>query len=165
MQSLCRDGQRNVTMPNRILIVENDREVGESLMKVLLQAGYGTAIASDIDSAAEALRTNRYEVLLLDLDLPDSTGWDLLDYCAVQHLPLPVILYTSFLDQCETGILPGKGALLEKPLDPVLLLNFLGTHTANGTTEPSQSCPGFELPPAAIASVPASSCARMAAGF
>ena len=59
----------------RILVVDDDREIARLLRGYLEQAGYGVQVAYDGVTALAMVREARPDVLLLDLMLPDMDGW------------------------------------------------------------------------------------------
>ena len=63
-----------------------------------------------------------FDLLLLDLNMPEIDGWDTLDHLATLKPTLPVIIITAQPDQHDWARAEGARALMEKPLDlPVLL--------------------------------------------
>lgn len=65
---------RVTDLPVRILIVEDDPGISASLQRGLTRAGY---TAQAVTSAADALTADSYDVVLLDLGLPDADGTEL----------------------------------------------------------------------------------------
>ena len=60
----------------RILVVDDDREITRLLRSYLEQAGYVVLTAHTGETAIHALRRGRPDLLILDLMLPDRDGWD-----------------------------------------------------------------------------------------
>jgi two-component system response regulator TctD len=58
----------------RLLIVEDNSEFADLLVKGLRAAGYEADVLSSIDEAGTILRTTQYAALILDLGLPDGDG-------------------------------------------------------------------------------------------
>lgn len=69
------DDDNFVSMNERILVVDDDREIARLLRSYLEQAGYTVLVANDGGAALHALRRERPDLLLLDLMLPDKDGW------------------------------------------------------------------------------------------
>ncbi|MGB0647559.1 MAG: response regulator transcription factor [Bradymonadia bacterium] len=63
----------------RILIVEDDDQLGSLLKSEVGATGYICDWIRRADKVSDALRTNTYDVILLDLMLPDGSGYDLLE--------------------------------------------------------------------------------------
>ena len=62
----------------RILIVEDERALCDTLTKSLKQKGYEVDACYDGDSALDWLLTEKYDLILLDLNLPGRDGMELL---------------------------------------------------------------------------------------
>jgi two-component system cell cycle sensor histidine kinase/response regulator CckA len=68
--------------------------------KVLLQHGYQVLVASDGEEAIEVYRRHKLEidVVLLDVDLPKLTGWDVLLKMKEENPDVRVVIATGFLE-------------------------------------------------------------------
>ena len=63
-------------MPKRILVVEDDRDVAESVAEVLEASGYSTDIAANGREALDHLRSHDLpDLILLDMMMPVMDGW------------------------------------------------------------------------------------------
>lgn len=112
-------------MKSHVLIIEDDQSVRDSLKKVLEESGYAVAAAADGLEGAACLKRLHPDLMLLDLNLPKLTGFEILDLVRERHAGLPVIVLTGLADQCEPGALAGASALLEKPVDVKVLLEVI----------------------------------------
>ena len=63
----------------RVLVVEDDEDSRDALVDALTHAGYEVSWAEDGQSAAELLRRQAPDLVVLDLMLPVLSGWELLD--------------------------------------------------------------------------------------
>jgi CheY-like chemotaxis protein len=79
----------------RILIVEDDELLRELLGSVLGGAGFLVSCANDGTQALRELSTTRFQLMLLDVWLPDMSGLDLLADLAQQHGSMRVIVMTQ----------------------------------------------------------------------
>ncbi|HLE21057.1 MAG TPA: response regulator [Vicinamibacteria bacterium] len=109
---------------NRILIVEDNRRIREGLQALVENAGFRTASAGDYRGAAELLLTERFDLLITDLDLPGGTGLDLVHYARAVSPKIATILVTAFgcseiRKQVQELELAGY---FEKPYDPAVLM-------------------------------------------
>jgi two-component system, OmpR family, response regulator len=64
-------------MRRRILLVEDSPDTGQSLMSVLRSMGHEVQLAIDGASARRAARSSPVDMIVLDILLPDCTGWEL----------------------------------------------------------------------------------------
>lgn len=77
-------------IPCRVILVEDDASSAESLRRFLSFTGSVVYIAPDLASARALAKSIPFDVLITDLQLPDGTGWDLLEELSSEH-PVPAI--------------------------------------------------------------------------
>lgn len=105
-----------------ILVVDDDPSVRELLARVLSAEGYGVLSAGSGHEARNVASCLRIDLVLLDLNLPDQSGWDTFEALTTGNPTLPIVIITARANQLFTARGAGVGALMEKPLDfPVLL--------------------------------------------
>lgn len=109
-------------MKKHLLIVDDDSSVRESLQRVLQDTGYDVTLAVDGEDGEAKLRAGKFDLLILDVNLPGRDGWDVLEFVSHSNPLLPVVMITGLIDQMETTIIPGVSAVLEKPLDVPTML-------------------------------------------
>ena len=103
----------------RVLLVEDDYVLGEAVREHVASLGHGVDWMKRLDDAREALATVAYELVLLDLNLPDGRGLDLLRELRRQGAEAPVIILTA-QDQIVArieGLNSGADDYLVKPFD------------------------------------------------
>jgi two-component system OmpR family response regulator len=108
----------------RILIVEDDIAIGQSLLRALKDVGYSVDWVRDGAQAQEAVCGNAYSIVLLDLGLPGSDGIDVLATTRRRGCTTPVLIVTA-RDDVETrirGLDIGADDYLLKPFDTAELL-------------------------------------------
>lgn len=106
----------------RLLVVDDDPEVRESLAAVLREEGYQVLTAAGGHQALSLAAGASPDLVLLDLNMPDQSGWDTFEQLTRDNPLLPVLVVTARANQLFTALSAGVGALLEKPLDiPALL--------------------------------------------
>jgi signal transduction histidine kinase/CheY-like chemotaxis protein len=105
----------------RILLVEDDRMVSETLTAVLQDCGFAvTAVASGAEALAVLRSAVRVDALLTELSVPDTDGVKLIDQAQSVIRGLPAVLLTACPDH-ETqlamrGAISGRFSLLRKPV-------------------------------------------------
>jgi CheY-like chemotaxis protein len=112
-------------MKKRVLIVDDDAAVRESVRKVLEGAGYDVAAASDGEEAVAQFVPEQIDLVLLDLNLPLRSGWDVFERLTTRYPFVPVIIITGMPNQNRTALAAGAGALMEKPIDVPALLKTM----------------------------------------
>ena len=79
----------------RVLLIEDDHVLGAAIRDFLLSAGHAVDWMQRIDDARHALAGVPYELVLLDLGLPDGRGLDLLRELRGAGNAVPVIITTA----------------------------------------------------------------------
>ncbi|GGH51084.1 response regulator [Frigidibacter albus] len=79
----------------RVLIIEDDAVLRDGLQVGLRLAGFSPESVGSLEDARGALRATRFEVLVLDLMLPDGSGLDLLAELRRARDPVPVLVLTA----------------------------------------------------------------------
>ena len=103
----------------RILLVEDEPNLGDAVQEHLRQAGHAVDWFQRLDAADTAIRTVAYDALLLDLHLPDGNGLDLLRALRARRDALLVVILTA-CDQVSyriEGLSAGADDYLVKPFD------------------------------------------------
>lgn len=116
-----------------ILIADDDRLLRESLSEILVGMGCRTRQAGDGQGAIRILRQDRCDLLLSDVDMPDMTGFQLLDWVR-GHPPSPAtVLMSARADQRLDAEARGNGALalLPKPVALATLTTLLSSIFTN----------------------------------
>lgn len=112
-------------MKKKVLVVDDDDSVRDSLKKVLQDAGYEVVLAADGLEAALRFDPNQVDLLLLDLNLPKQSGWDVFGELTTRYPFVPVIIITGMPNQYCTALAAGVGALFEKPIEVPALLKTM----------------------------------------
>ncbi len=108
----------------KILLVEDDRTLSETLLRHLNQNGYHTAFAYTKEDAVTKIRNSKFDIILLDITLPDGNGFDVCEEIRQISTDTRIIFLT--VKDLESDILKGynMGAddYVTKPFSlPVLL--------------------------------------------
>jgi two-component system alkaline phosphatase synthesis response regulator PhoP len=109
-------------MKQRILVVDDDKQVVRLMRAYLEQAGYEVLPAYDGETAVHILRRERPDLLLLDLMLPGRDGYDITRMVrgdsSLAHIP--VIMLTARVDDTDkiVGLELGADDYVTKPYNP-----------------------------------------------
>src|SRR5258706_4523785 len=79
-----------------ILVVDDESEIRECLELLLTSEGYGVSSAETGESGLGKLEERPYDLLLLDVSLPDRNGIDLLREIRLRDPHLPIVLITAY---------------------------------------------------------------------
>lgn len=103
----------------RVLLVEDDLHIGQSLMRALKDAGYQVDWVREGLTGRDAMASADYTVVLLDLGLPGMSGIDLLRHARAGGNPVPVLILTARddLDSRIEGLDIGADDYLLKPFE------------------------------------------------
>lgn len=111
----------------QLLLVDDDRHLLDSMSGWLATQGFQVHAAGSIEEAVRIVDTNPLDAALVDLQLGDGDGFQVLEHCRNHQPSLPVILITGY-GTVETGIealRAGAHDLLTKPLiDQELLMSI-----------------------------------------
>jgi DNA-binding response OmpR family regulator len=129
----------------RLLVVEDERDLAEGLRVGLARTGYAVDVAEDAAQAYDRLTVNEYDLMLLDINLPDGDGFALCrslrngDVDTPGHGDLRVLMLTARggLDDRVRGLDEGADDYLVKPFALAELLarvRALLRRDTNGTT-------------------------------
>ncbi len=109
---------------NKILLLEDDPSFGYILSEYLLLQGLDVEWVKTGKKALEVLGNKRYDLAILDVMLPDTTGFEVAERVKGQHPELPFIFLSARslkIDQLK-GYKVGAVDYITKPVDEELLL-------------------------------------------
>ena len=112
---------------NQILIIEDEKSIADMVKMCLTKNGYICETVNDGMTATQKIEEKRYDLILLDIMLPDIDGYDLIDY--IKQFDIPVIFVTaktSVPDRVK-GLKLGAEDYISKPFDLEELLARVGT--------------------------------------
>ena len=113
-------------MKKRVLVVDDDAAVRQAMKRVLETAGYEVGLAENGEEATAQFLPEQTDLLLLDLNLPSQSGWDVFERLTTRYPLVPVIIITGMPNQHSTAMAAGVSALMEKPIEATALLKTIG---------------------------------------
>jgi two-component system, sensor histidine kinase and response regulator len=115
------DRDASTDTPSRILIIDDARGVSEVLALKLNREGFVTAVAHNAERAGELLERDEFDVILLDVQLPDGSGFDLLARVRQRYslLDLPIIMISGLDETSDVvaALRNGANDYITKPFD------------------------------------------------
>src|SRR5213596_2410338 len=123
----------------RVLIVDDDRTLRESCASVLQYERYEVSLCSRGDEARETLKRNKFDIVLLDLYMPEVSGLRLLRTCLEAHSDTIVLVITGnpSVDSSLDALRAGAWDYLPKPFSATHLQILVGraAHTVTVARE------------------------------
>jgi DNA-binding NtrC family response regulator len=115
------------TENRRILIIDDERPILLTLEALLGRHGYNTETAATAAAGLRALKNKPVSLVLLDLQLPDAEGLEMLDKLKSEHAEMPVIILTAHdsLSNAIESIKRGAYHFISKPYAPEELLSLV----------------------------------------
>ncbi len=111
----------------RVLVVEDDEGLNVLLTKILNKAGYRVSSALNSDEALSAIKTNRFDIILCDVQLPGLNGYELFRIFKKQFQYTEIIMMTGAPDYAAAVQIAKEGAFeyLPKPFTPQEILDVV----------------------------------------
>ncbi len=115
------------SMLRRILVVEDDKDMQENLLRILVGAGYDVHVAKDGTEALALLKAQPCHLVLTDLIMPGMGGLELLREIRRREWDLPVVFLTAFGDRATFTKATELGAVdfITKPFRADSLLGLI----------------------------------------
>jgi len=103
----------------KIFLLEDDVSLNETIVEFLEEKGYSVTSAFDGDDAQDLIYENRYDLYLLDVNVPGINGFELLRRVREDNDSVPAIFVTSLnsMDDLEDGYKSGCDDYLKKPFE------------------------------------------------
>lgn len=104
----------------QVLVVDDDSEIRKLLARYLREQGFRVLIASTCAEVREKVVTNRIDLIVLDVMLPDGSGLDLCRDLRASRSAIPIILLTALKEDIDRiiGLEFGADDYLGKPFNP-----------------------------------------------
>ena len=106
-------------MAERLLIVEDEETLRESLKRVFIREGYDVEAAADAESAFGLLQDRSYDLIITDIILPGIDGIELLKRCREQNPEQLIIVMTAFAS-LETAVEALRGGAYDYIIKPII---------------------------------------------
>jgi two-component system response regulator TctD len=103
----------------RLLLVEDTEDVAEAIAASFVRRGDAIDCVDSVEAACDTLAVNDYEVIILDINLPDGEGTEVLRSLRRQRKPTPVLMLTARMavEDRVAALDIGADDYLTKPFD------------------------------------------------
>ena len=127
-------------MKESILIVDDDVSVRKTLSSILSAEGYVVEAVDNGKEALKAVEKQLFDVVLIDIELPDIKGVDLLSKLKQKQPRMVRIIITGFpsMDNAINAVNEGADGYVLKPFDPEQLLKTIRKHLDERSAEKIQ---------------------------
>ena len=117
-----------------LLVVDDDSGMRDTLLDILEARGYRVSVAADGIEALEAIKTVRYDLLLMDILMPRMNGVEALKQLRKIDNSVIVIMMTAYAvqDLIEEALREGVYRVLYKPLDIDEALSLIDEAVSGG---------------------------------
>ncbi len=105
-----------------ILIVEDEKPISNLIRLSLKKAGYDCTCAYDGAEAADILEERRFDLILLDVMLPEIDGFSLMEYIRPMEIPVIFLTAKNAVNDRVRGLELGAEDYLVKPFEIIELL-------------------------------------------
>jgi DNA-binding response OmpR family regulator len=113
-----------MNMEGHILIIDDETSLRQTMARILQREGYEVTTAANGQEALGLTAENRFDLVYLDIRMPDMSGLDLLKTLHANLPDLPVILFTAQpdLNSAVEAVRSGATDYLLKPLKPQIVV-------------------------------------------
>ncbi len=117
-------GAREQTGPT-VLVVDDDPRLREYVRANMELEGYTVLEAGDADQGMTVLEGEQPQLILLDVMMPGTDGWEMLQRIQERHGAIPVIMFSGKVDEQAATEAEERGAtgFIGKPFDPQQLID------------------------------------------
>lgn len=107
-----------------ILIIDDEKEICDSLTMILEYEGYNVEHSTDVEQGLKKLEYNTYAALLLDIQMPKMTGFEVLQWIIENKIEISTIIISAHgnLENAIKATKMGAFDFIEKPIDRDKLL-------------------------------------------
>jgi len=128
-------------MTPRILIVDDEVGMQIALREVLQRQGYDVTVAKDGLAALNRLESERFDLLLSDVRMPEMTGMELLERVRVRWPQMPALIMTAYgtIEDAVDAMKKGAVDYLLKPFSSEAVEEVVAKHLQTGREEASLS--------------------------
>ncbi|OLD31858.1 MAG: hypothetical protein AUI61_04040 [Thaumarchaeota archaeon 13_1_40CM_2_39_13_2] len=119
----------------KLLLIDDNKDITTMFSKYFTQKGHPCTVCNNSHNALDMITTGQYDIVLLDLAMPEVSGTDIVDALyqsgKIGKLNIVALTASSVSSEKEEELKKkGVNGVLKKPIDPDELLDYLQqTHT------------------------------------
>jgi two-component system NtrC family sensor kinase len=112
----------------RVLVIDDDDGLRNLCMQALQRSGYAVSTAANAETALERLATQPFDLVLLDIVMPDMDGLSLLERIRFYNISVPILVISGMVtvEQAARAMRLGAQGLIIKPFTPSELREIAG---------------------------------------
>jgi len=105
------------SLGKRILILDDEPEIGQILGSIFCKKGYEVSSFTSLNDASNAIDKDHYALALLDIQLGEGMGYDLIPKLRTKHPHIPIISISAYANESETNnaLKMGANIFVAKP--------------------------------------------------
>ena len=127
----------------RILVAEDNEINQEVAQQILTKAGFGCEVVADGKQAVSALKSSRYDLVLMDCQMPEMDGFEATrairnterESAVGRAVPIIALTANAMTGDRQKCIDAGMNDYLSKPLDPIKLIDLIQRYVASELDE------------------------------
>jgi DNA-binding response OmpR family regulator len=129
-----------MNLRQRIMVVDDDREMLKLLNRTLELEGFDTIVVADGDSALNLLEQTEPDLVILDIMMPGRDGFQTLDQIR-EHSNVPVIMLTARheMEMLNRALLLGADDYVRKPFSTRALVARINAKIRRARKEPGKA--------------------------
>jgi CheY-like chemotaxis protein/HPt (histidine-containing phosphotransfer) domain-containing protein len=130
----------SISFEGRVLVAEDDKVNQKVIRSILNKAGIDVVIKDDGCKAVEEAANGKYDLILMDINMPNMNGYDATRAIREKGNDTPIIALTASVmkDDADKCIAAGCNAFLPKPIDREKFFDMLNTYLTKNDTSLAQ---------------------------
>ena len=128
----------------KIFVIDDERTIRLTFRLALESDGYEVQEAASADEARMGLRSDKFDLVVLDLRLGEDSGLDVLNWMRQRVIQTPTLMITAYgsIRQAVRAMQLGAIDFLEKPIEPVALRKIVTEIVGRHRPRPVEMMPG-----------------------
>lgn len=123
-------------MEYKILLIEDDEFTASLIKDFLEEYNFKVDIVNTVTSAISNIKFEKYSIILLDINIPDFNGFEVLNFLNKNKINIPAIVVSAYSEKSSKLLAFKLGAVdyMVKPIDPEELEARIWVHIKNVST-------------------------------